>query len=652
MLALGITEMAGANAKAVEQIHQELLKSLQPRVTNWRFRNVKAPHERTFEWVFKNTELKFLSWLESSPGLYWCRGRPGSGKSTLMKWLFNDSRTINAWSNRRGRKIRASFFFHDRGSVIQKSFQGLLQAIVHQVLRQAPELFDLVAPIHDRDRDLSDTEWTAEDIQEAFDVLRKQQILELDVVLFLDALDEYNGRHETFANFLIELVKPSVSGFTSIKVCFSSRPLQVFMDKFQDVPGFDIHEHTGEDILLYIESRMLGNPRMCRVIQQGSQKDVETSEEFVHKLHSRAHGIFLWVELVLDLLLWKFTDGLTLVGLKESLDILPDDLEAFYQNTLDRLPSGHSEDAKVIFEVLRCAYNPVQLHDLYEICRYTNVSHLLLCKLCTLSDHCWDLDSAQRWIHSRTCGLVELICWERAQDLYWEAQIIGTTHFCPRPFRSDEPIYIVEFLHQTVKIFSQSPSWLRTPPVDRFPCHNGNAYIAKYILALLFQVLQGDLDLWAGDRPVELGSHNSLGLQPNSSTESNTHALTMALAEYMQRAACTNQQALVHNLTEFGDERVYELFNLIQWHSHFDNLSVNSVEAFAVTFANYSILQELLELSPGKVKSSVTPLLHLAIATTTQWQHYDITPEARSKTIQILVEHGADMHATYGGHTI
>ena len=348
MLALGTTEIAAANAKAFEQIHQEMLNSLQPRVTSFRFRDVKAAYERTFEWLFENTELNFLLWLESSQGLYWCRGRPGSGKSTLMKWLFNDSRTITACSKGRGRQIRASFFFYDRGSnIIQKSFQGLLQGIVHQVLNQVPELLHLVVPIYYQNRDSLDTVWTAEDIEEAFNALRTQQILKLDVILFLDALDEYNGRHETFADFLGRLVnRDTDSGLTSIKICFSSRPLQIFMDKFQNVPGFDIHEHTGKDIVSYIESRMLGNPRMCHVMQQGSQKDVENSKEFANRLSSRAHGIFLWVKLVLKSLLKRFTDGNTLEDLKDHLDILPTKLEALYKHTLDRLPPAYSATPK------------------------------------------------------------------------------------------------------------------------------------------------------------------------------------------------------------------------------------------------------------------------------------------------------------------
>jgi hypothetical protein len=72
----------------------------------------------------------------SGDNLFWATGKPGSGKSTLMKFLFNDNRTwknLQRWSNGRP-LVKAGFFFWNSGTVMQMSRMGLLQSILHTTL--------------------------------------------------------------------------------------------------------------------------------------------------------------------------------------------------------------------------------------------------------------------------------------------------------------------------------------------------------------------------------------------------------------------------------------------------------------------------------------------------------------------------------------
>ena len=306
----------------------------------------------------------------------------------------------------------------------------------------------------------------------------------------------------------------------------------------------------------------------------------------------------------------------------------------------------------MIFEVLRCAYNPVHLHDLYKLCRYTKVNNLFLCKTCTLSDDGWNLDSAQRWIRSRSGGLVELVSCPR------EDSEVG--FFCPRPFNSDKSIYVVQYLHQTVKKFTQSQSWQLKPPEDRFPCHNGNVYIAKYLLALLFHTRPSDWDAWMGAwhsvRRIEGRQHDTS--KPSTWQKNGAHGLMDALSDYLWRAGSTASKALLDNLRELDDERVSDLPNPGDRCNDYHKLPVNSIEALVVTFANSAILRELLELNSGKIKSSNPPLLHLAVFRNSSGPRQKITEEARLQTekarlqtVQLLIEYGADWRETFQGIT-
>ena len=622
----------------------ELLKSLESADTGRRFDQVEKAYRQTFDWLFAKPELGFESWLESGKGLYWCRGYPASGKSTLMKWLYNDPRTTEALAIEEGRKAKVNFFFHDRGSEIQKSFKGLLQGIVYQILQESPELLPLIVPIRQKilRRLTGHAYWTEEDIYSAFQELLRQQKYSLDITLFLDALDEYHGAHESIADFLYSITSVKDTALTNIKVCFSSRPLQIFLDKFTKEPGFDIQEHTTEDIKLVIRSKMSQNPRMSQCMQAVTQGDRVLAEEFAVEVSSRAKGIFLWVKLVLDELLDDFTAGETLQGLIKKLVFLPPKLEDFYQHTLDRLPGRYHNDTKVIFEVLRCAIAPLGIHDLFEICRYTKVERLAECTSCIAANHEWNNDSVQRWTRSRTGGLVQLVL--AAEDEY----NLEIDFICPAPYRRGEPIYVVQFLHQTVKTFSQSALWATTCLTEnRFPCHDGNAYIARYILALLFHHRQSDSNIERrfGRSDDEESSVNKQYFWGKMGA---FHVID-PLIRHMSLSESKTPKVLLPSLMELGDDGVSDVFNNGMWTGEMQYPPLDCISALAVWFHHCYILDELLERKKGKAYTSSPPLLHLAVM---ERPLYPVAfSEDRLRSIRSLLDHGAYMSEVFEGYT-
>jgi ABC-type polar amino acid transport system ATPase subunit len=78
--------------------------------------------------------------LETSDDVFWISGKAGSGKSTFMKFLFEHQQTqvhLERWAG--GDVIAAAFFFWRAGSSeLEKSYVGLLQGLLYQVLQDAP----------------------------------------------------------------------------------------------------------------------------------------------------------------------------------------------------------------------------------------------------------------------------------------------------------------------------------------------------------------------------------------------------------------------------------------------------------------------------------------------------------------------------------
>lgn len=76
----------------------------------------------------------------SNKQLYWVAGKPGSGKSTLMKFVYEDARLmprLSVWES--GMPIySASFFFWNSGTTIQMSRIGLLKSLLYQTISKFP----------------------------------------------------------------------------------------------------------------------------------------------------------------------------------------------------------------------------------------------------------------------------------------------------------------------------------------------------------------------------------------------------------------------------------------------------------------------------------------------------------------------------------
>ncbi len=127
-----------------------ILSSLSFPGINDREEEIAAAFKKTFEWVYDNSETGgLLSWLNHGSGIFWINGKAASGKSTLMKFIFSDPR-LRLYLKRsapQARHVVASFFFHDRGTEIQKSYEGLLRSIIYQVASQARDLIPTLFPL-------------------------------------------------------------------------------------------------------------------------------------------------------------------------------------------------------------------------------------------------------------------------------------------------------------------------------------------------------------------------------------------------------------------------------------------------------------------------------------------------------------------------
>jgi hypothetical protein len=123
-----------------------------------RFHNVKDSAPDTFEWLFDKPEfllneqpgltISFSDWLKTGSGIFYIKGKPGSGKSTLMKFICEqDSKMalLKEWAGDK-KLIDSQFFFWRIGSREEKSLGGLIRGLISSIIQQNPHLARVLFP--------------------------------------------------------------------------------------------------------------------------------------------------------------------------------------------------------------------------------------------------------------------------------------------------------------------------------------------------------------------------------------------------------------------------------------------------------------------------------------------------------------------------
>lgn len=347
---------------------------------NKRQADIERAYANTFGWVYEHSDLEFISWLRGDGSIFWIRGKPGSGKSTLVKYL-HDSEEIalltKGW-NPQTQIICCWFFFYARGSFIQKSFDGLLHSILYQILIEEPRLADMILPLYLQSSGIGASRgasavhraiWPFEDLIAAFDIILQQTVFPLRLYLFLDALDEYDGRPQLIADFLKSTTAPRANATTQVKVCFSSRPSSVFINNFDSCPGFSIQQYTKQDICRYTENQLKTQFAFrtdCAESESSAFADVledptidlETKDvaseiaELTLAVVEKARGVFFWVRLVMNEFLKNAADGATLDELHEFLLTMPEEIEEFYLMIIQKIRDVYRLEGYFMMEIL------------------------------------------------------------------------------------------------------------------------------------------------------------------------------------------------------------------------------------------------------------------------------------------------------------
>ncbi|KAG7421532.1 hypothetical protein Forpe1208_v000105 [Fusarium oxysporum f. sp. rapae] len=104
--------------------------------------------ERNRQAMMAESRQRLLNWLALSDKIFHVTGKLGSGKSTLMKFLYSHPTTKGALKGYAGEKdiILARFFFWNPGTDLQNSINGMYRSLLYDILKACPSLIQHALP--------------------------------------------------------------------------------------------------------------------------------------------------------------------------------------------------------------------------------------------------------------------------------------------------------------------------------------------------------------------------------------------------------------------------------------------------------------------------------------------------------------------------
>lgn len=381
-------------------------------------------HAETLGWMYDEQGPGIAPWLRSGSGVFWIQGKPGSGKSTAMKFLLQDERT-RALLNMGAGGVRFDVigcFFTDR---VQASWNGILHSMVYQLISHNRDAAHVVLPFWreaTKQRIKGKSLWSVDAIENVLRVLKSKNDLSLRVCFLIDAIDEHDGNHARMCRFLHDIC--SLPSATSVfKVCAASRPENDLRDLFWTSSTISIHDWTRGDMQRFVSQKLSQHPRWKTLVVG---HDTATAARIENDIVSRAKGVFLWVRLIIKELLGGLTNGYALLELEMQMNEFPDDLDEFFAHIIKKIDKKFYEELLIIIEtLLRCggALNAVLLKlvirgNLRNLSKNATIPSIA-------SEEEFDVEGFSRRLQSRSRGLIEMVASHNTYD--------------------------VQFLHQTVK---------------------------------------------------------------------------------------------------------------------------------------------------------------------------------------------------------
>ncbi|PNP60690.1 hypothetical protein FNYG_14580 [Fusarium nygamai] len=384
----------------------------------------------TCEWLLRHQTYR--DWVSHRRGLLWIKGKPGSGKSTLLKYALQHA---HGGHETEDKALILSFFFHGRGSELQRTPLGLFRSLLHQLLSQVPgALSNLIDTFEDRRRKLGTPgekwRWHPQELPGFFESSLPKVLDTYSVRLYIDALDESGKKNaiELLKKFKSLLQKLSSTN-SQFGICVTCRHYPILVWDY----GLEIclERENKRDISTYVRTEL--SSRHSRAI------DLITD---------RALGVFLWAYLTVDRVLELEREGEGPIKILAEIQHIPQGLDELYDELIQNM-KGIPASLRLM-QWICFATRPLSIDELrWAMVVDADCPYKTLQQCRSGEDYTYDNDMMERRVKALSCGLAETVASSNAR--------------------------VVQFIHQSVKDFFVEKGLLATDGASQ----SANSAIAR-----------------------------------------------------------------------------------------------------------------------------------------------------------------------------
>ncbi|KAL5088952.1 hypothetical protein Trisim1_006098 [Trichoderma cf. simile WF8] len=345
---------------------EKIRQSLYFELISHREANIPKRHKVTFEWIFCEPRTSedghtlwsdFPLWLRgNSPDIYWITGKPGAGKSTLVKFISQNSKLetlLGEWATGSQLLIARFFSWTPGANRLQKSQEGLFRTLLFDVIRQQPRLAIDIFPARwfllqyfNGSIKLPDLE--IDELRLGFQNLLSATGNKLKLALLIDGLDEFDESHgEDHRDLILLLREANVKD--SVKICASSRPWNIFRDEYGHNPMLQLEKLTRDDIKLFVHDSLSLSPGYSNFNATSPQ----AADRIITDLVDKSRGVFLWVSVVSGLLGATLQQGARISDLQAIIDDLPKEVDDLFKYVWNRTSPRFRVEASQYFQLMR-----------------------------------------------------------------------------------------------------------------------------------------------------------------------------------------------------------------------------------------------------------------------------------------------------------
>ncbi|RYO96491.1 hypothetical protein DL765_011580 [Monosporascus sp. GIB2] len=392
--------------RLVDEAKQEVAKRFAEHNMDGRPNVIDDAADGTCKWLLKHETL--AQWTRQHRGLLWIKGKPGSGKSTIMKYALREIPALYGPDT-----LAFSFFFHGRGHELQRTPLGLFRSLLHELLRRVPgALPDLIDHFEEKRKTEGEPgekwQWHLQPLQGFLKSSLTRILKRFPVILFIDALDECGEQAVELIRQLKNLLLSIPPTDSRFGICFSCRNFPIL--ELDGGLTIRLDTENKQDIVTFVQADCSKN-----------RLDADVGRSIIN----RANGVFMWAHLVLKQSLLLHLQGESPGKINAEIERVPQDLNGLY-NELIKSVKDRSTTLKLIQWICFSA-RPLTTDELqWAMAVDPDCAHNSLDE-CQSSDAFITNDNIDRRINTLSCGLAEIVPSNKAR--------------------------VVQFIHQSVRDF-------------------------------------------------------------------------------------------------------------------------------------------------------------------------------------------------------